>query len=515
MFLFTVFLLTGVLYAAPIRENTASDIAANAGKIYELVLLHTNDFHGATLANNSKGGLAEISAYVRAVKALNPQVLLLDAGDINTGSAISNMFDAEPDIKAYGIMGYDAVTFGNHEFDGTQEKLDRQIDAAAFPFVSSNIKKEDGSFLGGNQYIVKKYDGFSVGIFGITTLRTKVIASPDESLVFINETEAALEAVEILRNREKVDIVIGLTHMGDVKETPDHITSMELAQEVMGIDIIIDGHSHSFFGEPKKSGGTWIVSANEWGKYVGHGKLTVQDGKLADFIWKPVPIGPDAEITAMLKPYIDKAAATLKEVIGEAADTFVFGNRLTRYQETAIGNMITDANVWYLRNVSRQEIDFAFHNGGNIRAELPKGPITREQVLTVLPFENYLFIVSMTGSQIIELFDFIAAIPQGNGAFPQFSGDVRYTVDKTSGSGAIKELTIGGADVDPEKIYRFCTNDYLLGGGDGYEVLKQAGDSFNVSLLLSYVVIEYINAQGGIITPATDGRLIIEGGITP
>jgi len=516
LILFAAFLFSGVLYAAPIRDNPASSIAekaANAGKTWELVLLHTNDFHGSTLSNNSRGGLAEISAYIKAVRAVNPQVLLLDAGDINTGSAISNMFNAEPDIRAYGIMGYDAVTFGNHEFDGTMEKLEKQIEEAAFPFVSSNIKKADGSFLGGNQYIIKRYDGFTVGIFGITTLRTKTIASPDESLVFISEIEAADKVVEYLRNSEKVDIVIGLTHIGDVKETPEHVTSLELAQAVPGIDIIIDGHSHSFFDAPKKSGNTWIVSANEWGKYVGHGKLTVQGGKLADFAWTPVPIGPDAEIAAMLKPYIEKAGAALKEVIGEAADTFIFGNRLTRYQETAIGNMITDANVWYLRNVSRQEIDFAFHNGGNIRAELPKGAITREQVLTTLPFENYLFTVSMTGSQILELFDFIAAIPQGSGAFPQFSGDVRYTVDKTAG--VIKELTIKGQKVDPEKIYRFCTNDYILGGGDGYEVMKRAADPFNMSLLLSYVVIEYIRAQGGIIAPVTDGRLVIEGGIAP
>jgi 5'-nucleotidase/UDP-sugar diphosphatase len=220
------------------------------------------------------------------------------------------------------------------------------------------------------------------------------------------------------------------------------------------------------------------------------------------------------EVAAMLKPYIDEAAASLKEVVGEAADAFIIGNRLPRYQETAIGNMITDANVWYLKTMSHQDIDFVFHNGGNIRAEIPKGPITREQVLTVLPFENYLYVASMSGSEIIELFDFIAAIPQGNGAFPQFSGEVRYTIDKTAGAGVIKELTIKGEPVDPDKIYRFCTNDYILGGGDGYEIMKKAGDPFNVSLLLSYVVIEYIKAQKTI-QPATDGRLTVIGGVTP
>ncbi|MCL2244006.1 MAG: 5'-nucleotidase C-terminal domain-containing protein [Treponema sp.] len=509
-FLLTVFLLTGAVYASAVREAPPVQ-----EKEIELVLLHTNDFHGATLSSGGRGGLAEISAYVKAVKAVNQNVLLLDAGDINTGSALSNMFSAEPDILAYNIMGYDAVAFGNHEFDGNQEKLDAQIRLAKFPFVTSNVMTQNGAYLGGNRYIIKKYGDITVGIFGITTLRTIVTASPDKSLVFINEITAARDVVNILRNIEKADIVIGLTHIGNVKEMPDHVTSVELAASVPGIDIIIDGHSHTYMDKPIVQGKTWIVSANEWGKYVGHGKLLIRGRQLADFIWTPVPIGPDPEVTAMLAPYIEKAGATLKAVIGEAADTFIFGNRLTRYQETALGNMITDANVWFFRTVSNLQIDFAFHNGGNMRAELPAGPITTEHILTILPFENYLYVVSMPGSDIIELFNFIATIPQGNGGFPQFSSDVRYTIDKTVGSGVIKDLTIAGAPVDPNKTYRFCTNDYILGGGDGYEVMKKAGDRFNVSLLLSYTVTEYIKAQKGPIVPATDGRLIVTGGVTP
>jgi 5'-nucleotidase/UDP-sugar diphosphatase len=504
----------------------AKPINREAGKTYELVLLHTNDHHGLALPNDGRGGLAERANFIKSVRAANPNVLLLDAGDINTGTALSNMFAAEPDIKAYGLMGYDAVTFGNHEFDGTQGELDKQIADANFPFVSSNIKTVKGSFLGGHQYLVMDYEGFRVGVFGITTLRTKSIASPNKTLKFIPEIEAAKAAVNILRNKEKADIIIGLTHMGNKKEAQDHVTSPELAYAVPGIDIIVDGHSHSLEmtivrWKSKKTGNTWIVSANEWGKYVGEGKLSIVDGKLASFIWNPVEINtkdeqtflPDDGISAMLSPYIARAEASLKEVVGEAADTFVFGNRLTRYQETSLGNMICDANVWYFRSVYNQNIDFAFHNGGNMRAELPKGQLTREQILTVLPFENYLYVVSLKGSEINELFDFIATIPQGNGGFPQFSGDVRYTLDVPNER--IRNLTIGGAALDPNKTYHFCTNDYLLSGGDGYTVLTNSRDKFNSSLLLSYVVIEYINSQSGIITPSTDGRMNVIGGVTP
>ena len=499
----------------------AKAVKREAGKTYELVLLHTNDHHGLVLPNEGRGGLAERATFVKSVRAANPQVLLVDAGDINTGTALSNMFAAEVDIKAYNEIGYDAATFGNHEFDGNQGKLEKQMADAKFPFVSSNIKTADGKFLGGHQYMVKDYEGIRVGIIGITTLRTKSIASPDKSLTFIPEIEAAKAAVDILRNREKADIIIALTHIGDKKEAADHVTSPELAAAVPGIDIIVDGHSHTKFETPQKAGDAWIVSANEWGKFVGQGKLSVVDGKLVKFDWKPVeindkdnkPFAPDATVAAMIAPYKEKADLSLKEVVGEASDTFIFGNRLTRYQETAIGNMICDANAWYFRTVYNQDIDFVIHNGGNIRAELPKGKLTREQILTVLPFENYLYIASLKGTEILELFSYIASIPQGNGGFPQFSKEVRYTLDVPNKS--VSGLTIRGAPVDPGKTYRFCTNDYLLAGGDGYTVLTKSQDPFNTSLLLSYVVIEYINSQSGIITPSTDGRINVIGGVTP
>jgi 5'-nucleotidase/UDP-sugar diphosphatase len=373
--------------------------------------------------------------------------------------------------------------------------------------------------LGDTPWLIKKSDGFTVGLFGITTLRTKIIASPDKSLTFINEIDAAKEAVAALK-KKKVDIIIALTHIGDIKEAPDHITSPELAAAVPGIDIIIDGHSHSFFEAPKKVGDTYIVSANEWGKYVGEGKITVSQKKLTGFDWKPVEINnpdtkiyaPDSAVAALLTPYVDKANASLKDVVGEAAGDFIFGDRLTRKTETALGDMICDANVWYFREVYKQQVDFAFHNGGNMRAELKQGPITQENILTILPFENYLYIASLKGSDIIDLFNFIGTVPQGAGGFPQFSAEVRYTVDYTGGEGKLRDLTIGGAAVDPNRIYRFCTNDYLLKGGDGYEVLTRSVEPFNTSLLLSYVTIEYIRAHNGIITPKTDGRLTVIGG---
>lgn len=508
VFLLTIYLFCGSIYA---EKNLTQ----------ELILLHTNDHHGAILPSNGLGGLAEIGSVIKGIKDVNPNVILVDAGDINTGSALSNMFKAKPDILAYNIMGYDAVVFGNHEFDRTLEELKKQISIAKFPFVSSNIINKDSSFLGGNRYIVKKYGDIKVGIFGITTAHTKVVANPDTSLIFLDEIASAGKVIDILRGKEKVDIVIALTHLGDIKESKTSPTSKELAAAVKGIDIIVDGHSHTYMEKPlkvytgtsAKKDSTWIVSANEWSKYLGYGKLTVQNKRLVGFSWAPIKIGANDSITGMLKPYIEKADSAFKKVIGTAKETFIFGNRLPRYQETALGNMICDANAWYLKE-NGKAVDFVLHNGGNIRTELPKGNITQERILTILPFDNYLYTASMSGKDIIKLFNFIATIPQGAGGFPQLSGNVRVTIDKTKGSGVVKELTIGGKPIDSTRVYTFGTNGYTLNGGDDYEIMKTASNTYDLSLVLSYVVTEYIKAKDSI-NPLTDGRITIIGGVKP
>ncbi len=484
---------------------------------YELVVLHTNDHHGSIEAKNNVGGLAARSTYINEVRSAHPDVLLIDAGDINTGSAVSNMFKAEPDIEAYNLMGYQAVTLGNHEFDSDLATLEKQMALADFPFLAANVKKADGSYLA-QPYVVIDYDGYRVGVFGLTTNRSLTIASPDKSLTFINEIEAGKEMVDRLRNYEKADIVIALTHIGMVEEAEGQVTSQKLAAAVPGIDLIVDGHSHSYVEQPVVVNDTPIVSANEWGKYVGTGIFTIKDGKVESFTWEAQPINtetetmfaPDPAIVALLAPYIDEANASLKQVVATAAEKFEFGDRLSRKKEIALGDLVSDGTVWYVKSKG-VDVDFAFQNGGNIRTELPAGDITKEQIATVLPFDNYIYVLSLKGSDIIALFDFIATVPQGAGGFPQMSKEARYTVNYNTGK--IENLTIGGKPVDPDKIYKVATNDYLAEGGDGYEVLKRSVDTYNTSMTLRDAIIDYVMQLPQPLVPATDGRITIIGGM--
>ncbi|MCQ2579699.1 MAG: metallophosphoesterase, partial [Treponemataceae bacterium] len=249
-------ILASVLLVTGCASNVSSKAADDA--IYELVVLHTNDHHGAVETKDNLGGLALRAQYVKEIRAQNQNVLLLDAGDINTGTALSNMFKAEPDIKAYNYMKYDAVALGNHEFDNDLDVLEKQIKMADFAWLSANVPRSNGKYLD-KSYIIKDFKGFRVGIFGLTTRRTLTTSMPDESLEFADEIEAAKTMVDFLRNEKKADIVILLGHLGTVEETEGQETSVAVAKAVSGIDLIIDGHSHANLNEPKAVNGTPIV----------------------------------------------------------------------------------------------------------------------------------------------------------------------------------------------------------------------------------------------------------------
>lgn len=492
--------------------------AAQSG---ELVILDTNDSHGTILPVDGAGGLAERASFVKAIRDEYPDALLLDSGDVNTGSALSGMFAGEIDIKAYNMMGYDAVAFGNHEFDRPLSTLKAQMRRASFPFLAANVRYVKGGYLG-KPYVVRECGALRVGIFGLTTRRTAEIANPDPSLAFADEIASAREAVEALRGKEGCDVVIALTHLGLVEEAPGHVTSIKLAEAVEGIDLILDGHSHTYMERPQEVAGTRIVSAGEFGKYVGEGIMRVEDGKVQSFDWKPIAIGgknapasvPDPAVARMIAPYRAKADRALSETIAKATGEFDFGDRLSRKRELALGDLVADGSLWYVRTVLGKKADFAFANGGSIRAGLPAGSVSGERLATALPFDNWICVATLKGSEVTRLFEYVASIRQGSGGWAQVSGEVRYAIDYSQGPdrGKLVGLTIDGKPVDPEARYTFVTNDYLMAGGDGYAILKGATEGWNAQVTYRDAIIAYARAKKAL-TPATDGRITVLGGM--
>jgi 5'-nucleotidase/UDP-sugar diphosphatase len=497
--------------------------------VYDLTVLHTNDHHGHVLKfydypAPDNGGLPARATYVKQVRQEVPNLLVLDAGDVNTGMPESNFFNAEPDFIGYSYIGYDAMTLGNHEFDNPKEVLAAQMEESNFPFLSANIKDANGKLIA-TPYIIKEYDGFKVAIFGLTTKETATIGNPQivADLTFEDEVETAKALVPELK--KKADIVIALVHMGIYDDGREGLGSRWLARNVDGIDMIIDGHSHTFLEKPMVENGTYIVSAKQWGLYVGRADIKIQNMKIVDFSWKPVPINlktrekkadgssvfhyvdkeipEDAQLLAMLTPYADKVEAALAEEIGTAAD--VFPNETVRQEETALGDLVADSMKWYAEKMNL-DVDFAINNGGGIRETLPTGTITKKTIYQILPFDNSVYVITMKGSDLKGLFDYIPTVV-GAGAYPQVSDGISYTIDLAAGE--VKDLLIGGKPLDPNATYKIATNSYMATGGDGYVVFKNASQGYDTSMFQRDATIEYIQQLDGAIVPEIAGRVKI------
>ncbi len=490
----------------------------------ELVILHTNDFHGHPMKffkypAPNVGGLSALAVFVNEVREANKNVLVLDAGDMNTGRPESNFFKAVPDIIGYNYIGYGAMVLGNHEFDNPISLLLKQQRLAKFPFISANVKTRDGEYLT-EPYTIKDFDGFKVGIFGLTTKETEIIGNPAyiEDLVFEDEVEVARKMVAELK--DKVDVIIALVHMGLWQD--DTKGSRRLAAEVEGIDLVIDGHTHTDLKEPVMVKGTPIVQAWQWGLKVGKCILTINQGKISDFKWESVPINlkrrvkkadgsktypligkeykEDEFLLSVLTPYANQVESILSEVIGDSKGTYF--NKNVRKQETELGDLVSDAMLWFTKNLKP---DFAVQNGGGIRTDLPEGKITKKLIYEILPFDNSIMVLKLKGSQVAELFDYIATIPNGKGAFAQVSEGVSFTLNYNTQK--CENVLINGKPIDPEKVYTIATNSYMASGGDGYKVFRKAMDRYDTSAFQRDAVIEYIIKLGGILKPEPKERI--------
>ena len=500
--------------------------------VYHLIVLYTNDTHGHPVKFQDGpvpdvGGLPARATLVRDIRSKNPNILVLDAGDLNTGGAESDFFRAAPDILGYNYIGYDAMVLGNHEFDNPIEVLKEQMAKARFPFLSANIRTKDGNYIG-IPYIIKQFAGFKVAVLGLTTKDTQTTGNPEniKELLFEDEIEVAKKLVPELR--KQADIVIALTHLGIYKGHDRG--SKKLATQVSGIDLIVDGNTDTkldapiIINAPNSDHKTLIVEAWHWGLVLGRIDLWIRDRKVIDFKMELIPINlkrivkksdgttdyhfigkeikEDKELLKLLQPYVDKVEAFLSERIGYAERTF--WNKEERKRETALGDLVADSLLWYMRKFNP---DFAFQNGGAIRATLPEGPIIKKTIFDMLPFDSTAVVLSLKGNDVQVLFDYVATVQPGNGAFPQVSNGISFTINR--GTGRCENILIDGNPIDPDKTYKIVTNSYLGSGGDGYKVFLKAVDRFNSSTFQRNILVEYIKHLGGNIKPEVKGRITV------
>ncbi len=514
-----------LFFFIPLRDSFPS-----YADIQHLIVLHTNDTHGHPTKflyypMPDVGGLPARATLVNSIREEHKNVLLLDAGDLNTGKAESNLFKAKPDIEGYNYIGYDAMVLGNHEFDNPPHILQRQRKWANFPFLSANVKTKDGQYLT-RPYLIKKFKGFTVAIFGLTTTATKIIACAQNTkeVIFEDEIEVAKKLVPKLK--KEADIIIALVHMG-IQESMQK-GSKKLASEVSGIHLIVDGHTHTnldqpiIISHPKTNHKTILVQAWKWGLVLGRVDLWIKEKKIIDFAFQSIPINlkrieknkkgkkvfspigkpipEDETLLSMLQPYITKTEALLSEKIGYAEK--FFSSKDIRERGIPLGDLVADSMLWYMKS---KGADFALQNGGGIRTSLPKGPIIKKTVYEILPFDNTVIVITLTGSQVKSMFDHMAAAH--GGAFPQVSEGVSFTLNKQKRK--CENILIQGKPLEKAKTYKIATNSYLAGGGDGYKIFLQALDLYDTSAFQRDVLIKYIQHLGGKIKPKETHRIRI------
>jgi 2',3'-cyclic-nucleotide 2'-phosphodiesterase (5'-nucleotidase family) len=490
---------------------------------FTLSLMHTNDTH----ANVEK--FPRLFTAVENVRAEKPNALLVDSGDVFSGTLYFNKYLGRADLWFMNELGYDAMTFGNHEFDKESQVLADFIKEMKFPMISSNVNVKADPQLsplfvdeitsapeGGKIYpaMIKEIDGEQVGIFGLTTEDTAVLANPSDYIVFENAAEKAEATVEALEAKGVNKIVV-LSHLG---YGPDKA----LAEKVEGIDVIVGGHTHTTLTQPElieKDEPTVIVQANEYLNYLGtlnvtfdeNGVVTANDGKLI----KLADVAENAAIKAKVEEFKTPLDELRRTVVGYT-NVVLDGERSSvRTKETNLGNLITDAMLEKAKSID-PGTTIAFQNGGGIRASIDEGDITLGEVLTVQPFANLLVTLDLTGQEILTALEHsVSNVENTAGAFLQVSG-LKFQYDAAKPAydrvWSVEVQTENGYEkLDLNKTYTVATNAFTADGGDGYSVFKKAKDEgrINELLIVDYEILaEYVGKYSPI-TPAVEGRIIV------
>ncbi|MCR4941803.1 MAG: bifunctional metallophosphatase/5'-nucleotidase [Campylobacter sp.] len=485
----------------------------------ELLVLHTNDSHGHVLSNKQKidantslmiGGLSTRASLIKQIRQGHKNVLILDAGDINTGGALSNALHAKPDILAYNAMGYDAVTIGNHEFDNNTSLLKDQIKLSKFSWLSANVT-QNGKFIA-KPYIIKDFGEFKVGIFGLTTCTSKESAMLEKDIFIQNELDAAKTAIAELKAKG-VDIIIALTHLGDVKDKANQFTSIDLANSLNGVDLIIDGHSHSYFSSPKIINNTPIVTAKCFGAYLGVARMQIKDKKVHDFKWESILVDDklypkDSQIQGIIEPLKQDFQKDLNQVIFTAASDFGDDIKAARKGQSPNGDLVADAIKFAAKKIDK-DTDFAITNGGGVRENFDKGEVKKADIMKVLPFKNQVMIVKMRGDDLLKLLSQVHNL--GSGGFLQVSDGISYTLhyDKYGKNGLISDIKINDVLLEKQRVYTFGTNDFTFKGGDGYK-FSGVLSAKNTKISVFDALIEYVKNLKQPISPNKKKRIRLE-----
>ncbi len=477
---------------------------AVGGGAQELRLLHINDWHGwnepapPRQPTEVLGGVAAL-AYQLNLRRQEKPSLLLAAGDMLQGSVWANYTQGQASLALLNALGVDAMVVGNHEFDFGLAALEARIREARFPILGANVQGVAGL----RPWVLQDIAGVRLAIIGVVTPQTPTLTTllPQGQVRFL---PPALTVAQYLPQvRPQVDLVVVLSHLGLAGDR-------QLAREVKGIDLIVGGHSHSRLESGERVGATLIVQAWEHGKTLGIVDLKVRSGRIeASRAWlEAIPAtGPQDPVIQQLVVQQEAALqAALSQVVGQTAAPLA-GEQI-RSQETPLGNWLADV----ARAATGAEV--AILNSGGIRGSLPAGPIQRRQLYELLPYENHLITLRVSGRTLRQVLEHgLSALPRPAGRFLQVSGLVVRFAPSAPPGRRLVSVEINGRPLRDQQHYTLTTVDFLAGGGDGYGMLASHRQPGNGAMVGSSakpfreIVSEALAATEGVVPPPL-GRLL-------
>ena len=442
----------------------------------KLVILHTNDTHSMIDPDDADGlgGVLRRKVLFDSVRAAEKNVLIVDAGDFVQGTLFFNLYRGKVEQKMMNELGYDIRILGNHEFDNGIDELADLLDDSQAEMLSTNYDLSN-SALGRKfrPYTIREVGDKLVGFIAINLRPEGMISEGNyDGVVYLDAVKSANAAAWWLKHIEKVDAVVAVTHIGyDPTMPPGDKLLAEVSDD---IDVIIGGHSHDHIKPDadadarlqhrvKNVGGKEVVigQLGKSGKYVGKIELDLDDLSAK---YETIRIDSrldkkiDKRLNAVLEPYRHGVDSLMHVVVGHSAVDMPKGSmELLNFGADFIyerGRKLSDS------------LDLAIINKGGLRRGLPKGDITEGMVITMMPFYNYVNVLDIKGSDLLETFNVMAA-DGGNGV----SENVAITYDPKTGE--CVEVMIDGKPLDLDRVYRLATIDYLAKGGDYMSALKR------------------------------------------
>jgi 2',3'-cyclic-nucleotide 2'-phosphodiesterase / 3'-nucleotidase len=514
-----------------------------------VVILGTTDMHGRVFPTDyytnkyDNVGITKVATLVKEARKTDPDLLLVDSGDTIQGTPLEyfhnkrNNTPPDPMMLAMNALHYDSMTVGNHEYNFGLKVLEKARSEAKFPWLSANTYNTGASTTHYQPYIIKEVEGVRIGVLGLTTpgIPNWENVPNYAGLEFKETVSEAKKWVAILRDKEKVDLVVIAMHMGieedlrtgqiNPSQVPNENAAIAIARQVPGLDVILMGHTHRDVPALIVNG-VLLTQANRWASHVARVDLYLEKGEAAR--WRVVarsartiPVtektAVDPEIAQLGQPYDKETQDWLARTIGQSPEEIT--SQDCRFRDTAIIDLIQRVQL------EAGKADVSMAACFNPQARIPKGPVTVRDIAGLYEYENTLVTLELTGQQLKEALEhsarYFRAYQPGKSLadlvdqrIPGYNFDmaegVSYELDVTKPFGQrILNLKFKGQPLDPNQKLRVVTNNYRVNGGGGFNMYKDAPVVYRSSAEVRELIIDWVERNKTVPTQANNNWRIV------